>query len=131
MDRGNTSWRSVLVSLGLFILIISGCIGGLFFTMNTLCRNSLTQKLPIYEGAEVVWEWHNALTTFGVGQTYMVLESSDDQATVHDWYNRYTANLLRNRRDEKRLRFGRSQWNVIEQEDGTGSEITLRSVCAQ
>ncbi len=131
MDRGQTSWRSVFTSIVILIIVIGGCIAGMLITTNILCANSLREKLLVYPGAEIIWERHSVATTFGIGETYIMLESPDDPDTVHEWYNRYNADLLRNRRDNRLLYFGSGEWSVGEQEDGTGSAIVLHGVCIQ
>ncbi len=65
-----------------------------------------------------------------MGETYMVLESPDERDVVHEWYNRYSARLLRERAGDTTLRLGKGLWDV-NYLDGGGSQIVLHGICMQ
>lgn len=136
-ETRSRSTRSVLTSTIIMILVVGGCIASTGLFANWLCTRSLTQKLPIYPDATIVWEGHNLFTAFGMGETYMELHTPDDRDKVHEWYNRYSARLLRERASDQSLTFGTGRWEVNRLDDGVGgssaggSQIVLHGVCMQ
>lgn len=112
-------------------LIIFGCLAAMVLGADRLCYAALTRKLPIYPGATIVWEGHNLIATFGMGETIMELESPDDPLDVHEWYNRYSASLLREHANDPLLHIGNARWDVNRLDSGPGSQIILHGVCAQ
>ncbi len=113
------------------LLIIFGCLAAMVLAADRVCYAALTRKLPVYPGATVLWEAHNLFAPFGMGETYMELESPDDPLVVHEWYNRHSASLLREHAGDPILRFGNARWDVNRLDSGPGSQIILHGICAQ
>jgi len=124
--------RRTLLGCLLIVVGLVACSGVTGFTLDRLCLNSLTNRLPIYPNAEIRVRRHNMFTEFGMGTTYMELYSSDDSQTVTGWYGRTTGDYRRDviiEGKDPASGFARAQWSVVRAEDGTGSFIQLAGNC--
>ncbi len=131
MDRGSGYGKRSLLSCGVIILLIVLCGGVMTFTFDRLCLSTMTQRLPIYPGAQMVVERHNMLSAFGMGETYAELYSPDAPDVVSKWYGNtagtYQINAVRN--GDPTYNLGRSNWTVNQAADGKGSQIQLYGIC--
>ncbi len=131
MDRSSGYSKRTLLGCGVIILLIFLCGGITTFTLDRLCVSTMTQRLPIYPGAQTVVERHNSMTAFGMGETYVELYSPDVPDVVSKWYGNtagtYQIDAVRN--DDPFYKLGRSNWTVNLAEDGKGSQIQLYGTC--
>ncbi len=123
--------------LGCLVIVLAVllCSGGAFFAVDRVCATYLPQRLPIYPGAEQVFQNHNFLTPFGMGTTVITLRSSDPPDVVRSWYGSATGTFLRQSLNSSDLiiTLGRSiarvQFDVTPSPDGSGSQIILYAQC--
>lgn len=133
MDESRGAGRRA--ALGCLLVLVGLIVCGLVtaIAVDTLCYGALTQRVPMYPGAEVVLERHNLFRAFGMGETYVVLRSPDSPDVVSRWYGRtvgpYTREAIRS--GDVGFRISRGQRAVTPAEDGMGSEIRLIGSCAQ
>jgi hypothetical protein len=100
--------------------------------LDQACISTLSQRLPLYPGAEIVTERHNFFTRFGVGETYMVLTSPENPTTVQSWYGGIVGPYMRQAAisNDPIFRLASSQWRVRrDPARNGGSEITLYGAC--
>lgn len=118
----------------LIVVLMAGCSAVTTLALDALCYNVLSQRLPIYPGAEITLERYSFLRRFGMGETIMILESADEYETVRNWYSRASASLSMRVRQDNTLTlfysFTRAAASVTRAEDGTGSQIVLSGACA-
>jgi len=132
MDRENVGCsRRAVLSTALVIGLMVVVLGGLGLTIDRICVANLTLRLPQYPGATVVWERHNLLTPFGMGETVMMLTTPDSPETVREWYARHTGEVLRANVKNPFFQWGRGEWIVDPAQDGPGSQIILHGLCMQ
>lgn len=118
-----------MVAMPLFIVL---CLLITVLTLDHLCYTGLSQRLPLYPGASVVFESHNGPRIFGMGQTLMILETDDPVETVREWYGINAGGATRRMQQSgQRLLIGiaDASYSVITAEDGTGTQITLSGAC--
>ncbi len=119
----------------LVIILIAICGGTLTFAMDTMCYAGLTQRMPIYPGAEIVNEEHNMFRSFGMGNTTLTLFTPDDPETVRAWYAVRNGAWLRQSLQStdagaRMLRtFSQYQFDVTESPSGEGSQVILFGTC--
>jgi hypothetical protein len=131
VDRESGYGKRPLLGCLLIIVLVALCGGVTTFTLDRLCLSTMTQRLPIYPGAQTVVERHNSFTEFGMGETYVELYSPDAADVVSKWYGNtagtYQINAVRN--DDPIYNLARSNWTVNKAEDGKGSQIQLYGTC--
>jgi hypothetical protein len=115
------------------ILAVTLCVGGLMAAADSACYASLTHRLPVYPGAEVITERHNFLRAWGMGETVMILYSPDPPEVVTGWYGRTIGTRLYEQVTQGvgPPRFGETDWTVGRAEDGVGSQIILYGKCVK
>jgi len=119
----------------LVIVLIMICAGTITFTLDNVCYAGLTQRMPIYPGAEIVNEEHNMFRQFGMGNTTLTLITPDDQDTVRAWYAGRNGTWLRQslQSDDPSARllrtFSQYQFDVSEAPGGVGSQVILFGTC--
>lgn len=101
--------------------------------MDRLCYASLSNRLPIYPGAEIRVQRYNLFAARGMGETYMELYSPDDPDTVSRWYGQQVGGYIReaSRNRDFIYALARSQYAVRRADEGEGSLIQLYGTCAQ
>ena len=111
------------------------CSSSAFLVVDRICAAYLPQRLPIYPGAQTIFQSHNFLTPYGMGVTVITLVSSDPPDKVRTWYGETTGTFQRENANTGNpiiymgSRFARVQYDVSESEDGTGSQIILYAKC--
>lgn len=121
-----------MLGCGVVMAAILLCMGAVTLAIDGACYSSLTQRLPIYPSATVVSERHNFIRAFGMGETVMVLYTSDPPDEVTSWYARTIGQVIRESLQRGGpLRFGATDWSVGRAEDGVGSQIILFGTCVQ
>jgi hypothetical protein len=133
LDRSSGYGKRTVLGCLVVLVAMFLCVGVSMFTMDRLCYESLSHRIPLYPGAEIRAERHNLLTARGMGETYMELYSPDPPDTVSEWYGRmigqYTREAIRNH--DFIYTLARSERSVHTAEDGSGSMIELYGTCAQ
>jgi hypothetical protein len=130
-----TTRRWTFGCLLVFILLF-GCIGISLLATDRVCYAGLSQRLPIYPNAEIVYRSHNFISELGMGNTVITLYSPDDPDTVRSWYGRTTGEFLQNslQSGDPIIRLQRviaqTDWSITRAEDGIGSQIILFGTCA-
>lgn len=128
MDNVKKSWwASYFKPFFVLILIICACSGISVVGVNFICISSATTWLPIYPGAQVVSDSHTFLSTFGMGETLLVLATPDAEPEVYSWY---AVAIRKVSQQNNPPRIARTKWATAEGEDGNGTLITLYSACA-
>lgn len=105
------------------------CSSATFFGLDRICLSELSESLPIYPGAEVRSERHSFITSFGLGETIVMLYTPDDVQTVTTWYGRNSGTAARARAQNGVRRLSDGRFNVANDISGTGSQIILHGVC--
>jgi hypothetical protein len=115
------------------ILVMFGCVGVSTLGLDVVCYGALTRRMPLYPNANVTFEQHNFLRSFGVGETVMILESEDEPSVVRSWYGRTIGQTAQEAAEGKILGYtlARVSWTVQRAETGNGSEIFLSGTCGQ
>jgi hypothetical protein len=131
MERSyGCSRKAVLITL-LLVVFVFLCATVSLVTVDSICWNNMTQKLPIYPEATIVFQRHNFLRPFGMGTTVMTLETEDSPDVVRDWYGRAVGAAARAAKDSDNRLYdvpiGRV--SITGAEDGTGSQIILSGDC--
>lgn len=122
-------------SLGCFAIIagILLCSGVSFYTLDRICYDSLSQRLPIYPNAEIVFRAHNLFSELGMGNTVITLHSDDEPDVVRAWYGRAQGEYARMALNSSNIitstgqRIARADWSVTR--DGDGTQIILFGTC--
>jgi hypothetical protein len=120
----------------IIVILLFGCIGISLLAADRVCYAGLSQRLPIYPNAEIVYRSHNFLTELGMGNTVITLYSPDDPDTVRSWYGRTTGEFLQDSLNSGdpiiRLQrvIAQTDWSITRAEDGIGSQIILFGTCA-
>lgn len=127
MDREPVGCKGILISMLVIFGIIAGIAGVVTFALDQGCYYDLTQRLPLYPGAEVVTTYYNMFRPWGMGDTRYILKSSDDTLVVRNWYARNTgADAVERARGGGRV--GNADWEVWRDTDG-GTLISLHGAC--
>lgn len=117
----------------MIVLAVLLCSGGTVLTLDQLCYITLSNRLPIYPGAEIRVERHNFFRPFGMGETYVELHTPDDGDTVGRWYGetagRYSREAVRTNNFTYRL--ASAERSFRRAEDEVGTFIQLYGACAQ
>lgn len=119
----------------LVIILIVICTGTITLALDNICYAGLTQRIPIYPGAEIVNEEHNMFRQFGMGNTTITLITPDDPDTVRSWYASRNGTWLRQNLQSsdpgaRLLRtFSQYQFDVTEAPNGEGSQVILFGTC--
>ncbi len=123
-------FRAILI----VVLLIGACTTVTTLGLDAMCYNDLSQRLPIYPGARITLERYSFLRRYGMGETLIILDSDDPEATVRDWYGREQGRVAQRIRQDGNLRlfygFSNATASVTTAEDGTGSQIILSGTCA-
>jgi hypothetical protein len=132
MDQpaGGCSRRAVMGTLAIIIAMLA-CLGGTMLAADRICAANLKLRLPVYPGAETVWERHNFLSRFGMGETVITLHSDEAPDTVREWYARHTGEVLRAKVNDRLFQLARGEWVVDPAQEGSGSQIILHGTCLQ
>lgn len=123
-----------LLGCGLILFITFGCVLASFFYFDRTCYGHLSERLPIYPGAEIVSRQHNLLSEWGVGNTVMILYTPDAPEEVQAWYARESGSYLRRAMQgaDWTYRMAQGDWSVApDEERGTGSQVILFGTCVQ
>lgn len=125
--------RNSSPALGCLVIVLGifGCLSLTAFTLDRLCYDVLSQRLPLYPNAEVTRRTHNFLSEFGMGITSLSLRSLDDPEVVRTWYAQQIGAYLRRSLEQPPplLRVARADWDVTRHPEGTGSQILLFGTC--
>lgn len=115
----------------LVILLVVIGLSVFLYGLDRVCYNGLSQRLPIYPGAEIVSSQHNLFSDFGMGNTVMVLTTPDDADEVRAWYARETGAYLRRalQTNDFAFRIAQGDWDISPLEDG-GAQVILFGTCA-
>jgi hypothetical protein len=117
----------------IIVLAMLLCSGGAILAVDQMCYTTLSNRLPIYPGAEIRVERHNFFRAFGMGETYLELHTPDDSDTVGRWYGgtagAYSREAVRTNNFTYRLASAERSFRRAEGEDGTF--IQLYGACAQ
>lgn len=130
LERHKSLFGCLAIIVGIFL-----CSGVSFFAVDRVCHAALSQRLPLYPGAEVRSRTHNLFSEFGMGNTVIVLYSEDEPDVVRSFYGRaqgaYTQTAVRSRDwvTTAGLRVSRADWSVVRDSDGVGSQIILFGTC--
>lgn len=127
--------RSFFGCLGILIAMIV-CGSTVFLAIDRVCYAGLSARMPVYPGAVQTFEYHNMLTSQGMGETVMLFTSPDAPDVVQAWYARTSGEWLRAAAQSKDLlvtaqrTLTRADFAVTADESGTGSLISLIGECA-
>lgn len=130
--RVRNRWRRRIIAIVVIPLVLLVCVGGVTLALDNLCYSGLTQRMPLYPNAEMVFEEHSGMRAFGMGETLIILETDDPIEIVRDWYGRNAGGAVRRMQQQgQRLLASMSQaeYSLITAADGTGTQITLSGVC--
>lgn len=128
MNRPN---KSVFRGCLLIMVCVFMCSGVSFFAVDQLCQNGLRPQLPLYPGAQVVYDEHNFVNRFGMGITTVLLHTPDDEQVVNAWYGRTIGATMREAlKNGSGGGWGQASYTVEASADGSGSDITLYGKCA-
>ena len=125
-------WRNRILAIVAVPVAMLLCLGVFSLTLDQLCYSGLTQRLPIYPGATVVFEEHNGLRAFGSGETLMLIETTDPVETVQEWYGRNAGGAVRRMRQQGQqvlISLTTVNYSVIALEDDSGAQVTLSGIC--
>lgn len=115
-------------ALPIFLILIFAsvvCIGGILVTAGFQCAGDVEAWIPYYPEAEVVAQNYDLIPrVLGSGAT--VLVSQDDVETVKQFYRDHTIEMLQSGRGRG---LAGTDWQVVENPEGDGSQITLFSSC--
>ena len=123
--------RGLLVTLGVILLVMT-CSGVTVGALDILCHNIMTERLPLYAGAEITFENHSFIRSFGMGDTVIILESDEPSEVVREWYARTVAARKKDAREAGDMAFfslSKTAVSVTSRADGTGSLIILSGSC--
>jgi hypothetical protein len=123
------------VALGCLVitLVMVLSVGGAVLAFNQVCIGHLSQLMPAYPGAETLWEYHNFLSEYGIGDTVKSLHSDDDPAVVTSWYGVTIGKFRRNSIQNNTFGYwlADESYTIVPDTDvGRGSLITLNGKCA-
>lgn len=130
--RRTTGCRRRILAIAVVPLAVMLCIVIFMLTLDHLCYTGLSQRLPIYPGAEVVFEEHSGFRAFGSGETLMIIETADPIETVRDWYGRNAGGAVRRMVQQGQqvlVSMTTVNTSLIELEDEPGTQITLSGIC--
>ena len=129
--------KGLLYYLKAFLLIVGlfgSCAVVSTLAMDTICYNTLSQRLPVYPGATITVERYSFMRRYGMGETILVLNSDDATDTVREWYGHERGRLAQQIRRDRTMNlfygFTTAVSSVTTAEDGTGSQIVLSGACA-
>ena len=106
-------------------LIIVGLLGALFLGVDQHCLNDANRRLPFYPDASKVSEDFNGLRARGIGNSLVVLETSDSVEVVESWYEMLSIELL----NEGRTRGVNNLNRWLEEPENSGTQIFYLSQC--
>jgi hypothetical protein len=133
MASGGSSRKTALGCLILLGLMLS-CGSITVVSLDVVCHGALTQRLPLYPGAEVAHERYNMIRPFGMGETYVMLRTTDASDDVRQWYARTVAAYVRDRAlsgGDVGYRISSSRWQVRRSDDQGATEVVLHGTCVQ
>jgi hypothetical protein len=121
-----TSLGCLAVIVGMFV-----CMSVTFLGVDAACRINLTQRLPIYPGAEIRARAHNFLSEFGIGDTTLTLYTPDELEQVREWYNTTVARYVRAaaQSGDPFIRLSQGSTDIQPDESGVGTQILLFGTC--
>jgi hypothetical protein len=131
MDRDSGyNRRSCLGCLMLFGFVLL-CAGVVSLTVDVLCHNALSNRLPFHPDAQIVTERHNLARRFGMGETFVELYVPAPSAEIREWYARTISAYEREARRSNApgYRLSQATWQVFRAEDDTGSQVFLYGTC--
>lgn len=113
------------------------CLLTLVLAGDGLCYTGLTQRMPVYPQATPIFRQYNWLRPYGMGSTVIAFETDDPEGQVRAFYGRAQGEYAR-----RALQFSnpleiaaenmtRAAYDVVTQEDGTGSQVILFGYCLQ
>jgi len=133
-SSNDTTWRSLLKTIRntvVIIVLVITLIVIATLSIDTLCYNTLTLRLPLYPDAEQIMARHNFLRQFGMGETVIVLQTEDTPDVVREWYGRTIGETAQQHENDPFFYgFTSANWSVTRAEDGEGTQIILSGVCA-
>ncbi len=119
-----------MFSLKAFLLIIAGvfvCVSVTTFYIDAKCASDISRWLPTYPNAEVVSVEHDFFRPLAMGETTMILWSSDDATTIRSWH---TDTLLSVENENPNRGMVSVNWRVVPDQENGGSTIRMYSECA-
>jgi hypothetical protein len=130
-ERGYGCGRRALLYTLVITVAMFLCIGGTAAAIDVMCYNTLTQRLPVYPDAEVTLLRYNFVRAFGMGDTAMVLETTDPPEVVREWYGRTFGAAAQAARDnhDPFFNLATSAYSITAADSGSGSQIVLSGVC--
>lgn len=117
------------------VIVLLLSISGLFVAADAICYVGLTQRMPTYPEAHTLFRSHNWIREYGMGVTVLAFETDDPPNTVRAFYGRAQGEYARraleftNPIDRLAENLTRAAYDVVRQEDGTGSQIILYGYC--
>ncbi|MBL8132897.1 MAG: hypothetical protein JNL42_13640 [Anaerolineae bacterium] len=120
--------RAFLILVAVMLLTV----GGVTVALDRVCYHYLSQRLPIYPGAEMRVRTHNFLSELGMGNTVITLYAPDPPDEVRAWYAVQTGSLLREWARTRPILYNiaQSSVDVSRADDGVGSLVILFGTCA-
>jgi hypothetical protein len=123
MDRDPQNYvKGFLIFMAVLLLSFSGIVFGL----NARCKHETNAFLPYYPGAVEEIESHN-FVKFGIGETNVLIYSTDPIEEVRNWYGRTQATA----HDKIGMRIASTRYVVRRAVDRPGTDIVLASHCVQ
>lgn len=126
--------RQTIIGSLLIVLAVVVCSVVMFVSIDAICARNIETALPFYPDAELVSQEYNFLRPRAMGQTYVVLESGDDFATVRQWYRDHRLQQSTRRAEDDSMRTSSGLATVshrVAQDPVTGRTlIYLVSECA-
>lgn len=116
------------------LLIMGGimlCMVSLIVGIDTACNINIDRWMPVYPGAEEVSTQYDFLRPRGMGNTFIIFQTSDDVATVRRWYADYQHQMMRESGDRSNIHgFARTNFQITENPERTATLIYHMSDCA-
>lgn len=125
------STRRFLIGVLAVIVSVIVCTSTTTLAIDGVCYAAMTQKIPLYPGAQTETIQYNLVRAFGWGQTLVIQYSEDDPETVRNWYARTVAAAGRaaRERSDRTYSWANARYNVARSPSGSGTQIILSGVC--
>lgn len=122
--------RGCLLVLVMIIISISACGGVFYVAVDASCVSDAELWLADYPYSVVQQETFTFFRPFGIGQTTRLLYSPDPINAVRAWYMARDTRLI-GEGNIKNRGYARVTYLLRESSVGSGTDIILRSSCAQ
>ena len=132
----NRSIKGTIISVIAIMIGIVACTAGTVIAIDMRCRADINHWMPVYPNAEIqVVQQTGFFRPRASGITEIIYITEDDAATVRSWYRDYRRSITMNVSNESNpdtaaRGMASTSYRVVENSDGTGSQIFQLSECA-